>query len=268
MDSLLDHFLENGWIVFDLMDPAPIYSGRKLLEMHLQSLTGKKISLEQYHEFAADDETHFDLQSKMTSYFRSEKIAKNVITKQLPFFKQLVGIDLLVQSNPYLRMARPGKKQDNVGYHRDTFYGGSPYEISVILPFVECDSDMTLKVMPGSHVFPESRFSVASQISSDVVKGSEKHKLGFLYAPKVMDPEIEKDMVSIPLQLGQVLCFSLAIVHGCVINNGSKTRWTSDVRLLNALAPVDLRERPDYYEVCSSSPITCSADSYFRANEE
>src|SRR3990167_1961841 len=265
MREIIDQFFQNGWVMIDLIDSNPVWEARKQLEAYLRQISNRKISLEAYHEIAEDDVFHTQMQIQMTAFFRKEKFARKIIEKQVAFFNQLVGLDLLVQTNPYLRMTRPGKKQDNVGYHRDTFYGGSPYEISVILPFVDCDSKMTLKVMSGSHILSEKLFPVVQE-QSNIAKGSEKHKLGFLYAPKLMDPKIEEKMQPVPLKVGQILMFSLSTVHGCVENKGQRTRWSTDVRVVNALAPVSFKDRPDYYEPLSSSRVTEAAKRYLSEN--
>jgi len=80
-----------------------------------------------------------------------------------------------------------------------------------------------------------------------------------------MDPSIAKDMLAVPLKLGQAIAFSLSTVHGCVVNNGTVTRWSTDIRVMNAFAPVDLSARPDYYEPLSSSVLTAQAQEYFTA---
>lgn len=266
MQEITEHFRQNGWVVIDLLNPNVVHEVREQLEHHLQQLTGHKIPLEQYHRIAEEDSWHTQIQVQMTAFFRKEKFARKILSWQTESFRQLVGLDLLIQLSPYLRMTRPGKPQDNVGYHRDTFYGGSPYELSVIIPFVDCDEKMTLKVMSGSHLFSESLFPVTQLKSDDVMKGSEKHKLGFLYAPKLMDPEIESKMIAVPLRVGQILTFSLATVHGTRFNNSTTTRWSTDVRVVNSLAPVDFSQRPDYYEALCSSVVTESAKQYYDAN--
>lgn len=266
MQDTFSHFLKNGWILIDLPCQDPVWHAREQLQKKLQELTSSNITLEDYHLIAKDDPYHTDIQLQMTNFFRAEKFAKRILSQQTDFFKHFVGLDLLVQKQPYLRMTRPGKPQDNVGYHRDTFYGGSPYELSVLIPYVECDANMTLKVLSGSHLLSEKLFPVEQYISEDVTKGSDKHKLGFLYAPKLMEPSIEEKMEPVPLKIGQVLIFSLAIVHGAVENKGQKTRWSSDVRVVNALAPVDFQNRPDYYEPFHSSPLTEAAKLYIQEN--
>src|SRR5438132_8166557 len=100
-----------------------------------------------------------------------------------------MGPDLDVQSAPYLRIVRPAKAQDNIGYHRDTVYGGSPYELSVFVPFVELAAGAALSVEPGSHLKAERDIPFVRMAISDkvVMKGSLKHTLGFPYAPQVLD---------------------------------------------------------------------------------
>ncbi|MCB1110505.1 MAG: phytanoyl-CoA dioxygenase family protein [Chlamydiia bacterium] len=263
----IEHFSEKGWVVIDFIDPQPVFQARDILQNRLDKLLGKHVPLEDYHTVIVDDEQHTEVQVQMTAFFREQNFGKSIIEKQLPLFKPFLGLDLFVQRNPYLRMARPGKPQDNIGYHRDTFYGGSPYELSVLVPFVDVAAPSALQVMTGSHTLPENHFPTVQIENPDeaVRKGSAKHQLGFLYAPKVMDPSIEKDMLAVPLKLGQAIAFSLSTVHGCIVNQGTATRWSSDIRVMNAFAPVDLSARPDYYQPLSSSAMTAQAQEYLTA---
>lgn len=264
-------FKERGWVVVDMIDPSPIALARETLQKHLHSFLGKKASLEEYHHEAevAEDARHTEIQVEMASFFRKQKFGKKIIEKQIEFFERFIGLDLLVQENPYLRITRPFKKQDNIGYHRDTFYGGSPYELSILIPFVNLDEKGSLKVLTGSHILPESDFPTTKIENPDpsISKGSAKHQLGFLYSPKVMDLSIEGRMQPIPLTIGQALIFSLSVVHGSVENQSKITRWSTDMRVLNPLAPVDLSARPTYYEPLTLSPVTECAQKYYKANE-
>jgi ectoine hydroxylase-related dioxygenase (phytanoyl-CoA dioxygenase family) len=260
------HFIDNGWMVIDFADPGPVCAAREALQRHLAHLLQKNISLEEYHLEAQDDAFHTEIQVRMTQFFREQKWALRIFERQVEFLRRFIGLDILVQANPYLRMARPFKKQDNIGYHRDTFYGGSPYEVSVFIPFVDLEKESSLSVLSGTHVDPESKFPTTPTVDPVVSKGSEKHGLGFLYAPKLMDPSIEEKMRAIPLKVGQALLFSLSTVHGSVENRGATTRWSTDARILHALAPVDLSARPHYYETLELSPVTTCAKLYHARN--
>ncbi len=46
----------------------------------------------------------------------------------------------------YLRIARPGIQSDNIGYHKDTWYGGHPAEVTAWIPLVDVDEKAAIKV--------------------------------------------------------------------------------------------------------------------------
>lgn len=268
MENIVEHFRENGWFILDLIDPSSVYRTRAFLTEKLSELLGRPCPLEDYHLHAENDTVHTQLQIQMTEFFRKEKWGPQIIRDQLPFFQKLLGPDLFVQADPYLRMTRPQKPQDNIGYHRDTFYGGSPYELSVLIPFVDVPKASALKVLSGSHVHSESLYPTEQILDPTTTKGSSKHQLGFLYAPKQMDSSIEEKMEPIPLQIGQALVFSLSTVHGSRVNTGDFARWSTDIRVMHAMAPVDLSARPHYYQPLSDSIVTQKAKEYFYANRE
>ncbi|MCK4934688.1 MAG: phytanoyl-CoA dioxygenase family protein [Simkaniaceae bacterium] len=261
-------FSENGWFVLDLIDPNPAFEVKVALTKKLQSLMGETVTLENYHLSINDDDAHTKIQMEMTQFFRNEKFGLKVIEPQLSFFKEFIGQDLLIQKDPYLRITRPEKPQDNIGYHRDTFYGGSPYEVSVLVPYVDLTAKSSLEVLSGSHTASETLFPTTKIQNTDkkITKGSDIHQLGFLYAPKLMNDSISEKMQGIPLKVGQALIFSLALVHGSTMNRGPSTRFSTDIRILNAFAPVDLSARPNYYETLCHSTVTTAAKQYLEVN--
>lgn len=269
MKEIVEHFRDKGWFVFDFPNPQPAFQTCRFLESELAAFFGKNIPLEEYHLYMQEDEEHTEFQIKMTQAFRENQCGLKILQGQIPFFRDLLGPDIMGQTNPYLRMTRPFKPQDNIGYHRDTFYGGSPYELSVLVPFVDLPAECSLSVLSGSHIHSEELYPTTKIENADtaVRKGTPKHQLGFLYAPKEMDSDVEKKMEAIPLKVGQALVFSLSTVHGSVLNRGTLTRWSSDMRVMNALAPVDLSARPTYYKPLSYSVVTESARRYFYAQE-
>ncbi len=257
------HFVEKGWVVIDFEDKQAIFDIKTSLEHKLSELLGEQTSLEAYNP--QDDEKHSAIQVKMTEHYREQRFGIETIHREASFFQDLVGIDLVAQNNPYLRIARPHKKQDNIGYHRDTFYGGSPYEISVLIPFVDVPKESALGVISGSHIASEEAYPT-QQLTSNITKGSPKHQIGFMYAPKQMEDSVGDSIEPIPLKIGQALAFCLPIVHGCCINLGQTTRWSSDIRIMNAYAPVVMGTRTPQYEVIGRSPITICANQYKEAN--
>lgn len=90
--------------------------------------------LELYHLTVIDDDLNIEIQKDLTQVVIKDGAIRRIIHNELEIFKALVGVDLHIQKYPYLRIARPNKTQDNIGYHRDTHYGSSPYEVSIHIP--------------------------------------------------------------------------------------------------------------------------------------
>lgn len=258
----MKEYLENGWAVFDFPTQAPLLKAKEELETELSRLLGRPTRLEDYQE--EDDERHSQIQIAMTRFFREQEY--DFITPFLPQFREILGPDIVKQTNPFLRIARPGKKQDNIGFHRDSFYGGTAYELSFLVPFVDLGPGNTMSMISGSHVESEEAYPTTMYVSQEVTKGSSKHQLGFMYAPKVMEPSIVERVEPVPLKFGQALVFCLTVVHGCIVNEENVTRWSSDQRLMPTFAPVDMGERQVRYRVVSESPTTKCVRKYEEAN--
>jgi hypothetical protein len=267
-----DPFASDGWLVLDLVKGQ----GSLAFEVRDQLLQWLRLHwiaeldcIENYHLFVDDDERHIAIQHDLTTHYQSAGFGPALIEENLDFFRQLIGPDLHVQKFPYLRLARPGKRQDNIGIHRDTHYGGSPFELSVSIPFTDTGTAGALGVISGSHVLAESAFPVRQTVSPDVSKGSVKHQLGFLYAPKELDDTVRKKVTPVALRPGQALVFSLSLVHGQEVNRSQVTRFQSDARVVSSFAPIQWTRNvhADYYRVLCSSAVADQARRYLSANQ-
>lgn len=186
---------------------------------------------------------------------------------EMTYFHSLLGLDTHIQRVPFLRISRPGIADDNIGLHRDTWYGDTPYEISVWIPFTDTDEGNALRVAPGSHIWSETTHPV-ERFAGSVEKGSLKHSLGFIHGqPKRLESHVAT--VPLPVRVGQMIVFSLALLHGQEINRSTRTRVSMDFRMTNSFAPVQFsRSRdPDYYMSLSASPIAQMAWRYYEAQK-
>lgn len=261
---------ERGWAVLDLPDPVPVLQARDRLLEHLR--TGPLPSLrrlDDYHTQAGDDERHVSILHDLAQYYWSTRLGHAIITANLDLFRGLLGPDLLIQKEPYLRAVRPGVVRDAAPLHRDTYYGASPYELSVLVPFTDVEAAGAMRVLSGSHLEPDSAYPYRQETSEDVRIRSPKHRLGFAYAPRLLDPALMEEAEPVPLKVGQALLFGLSLVHGGGVNQSSRTRFSTDIRVANALAPVS-RSRgvnPEYFIPLSASPITRTAETYLARNQ-
>jgi hypothetical protein len=268
LDALCDSYRTQGWCRVTLPDPAPLHNVRDALEMRLRELTGNPAAaLATYHTFVSDDD-HPRIQWELVNFFWDNDFCVQIGRGQIDFFRAFIGPDLHIQSRPYLRIARPGREDDNIGFHRDTFYGQSPYEVAVHVPLLDLDAESCLKFLPGSHIAPESAFQVVDLGDAAWGRGSQKHEMGFPYAPKAIGGDLST-LVPRPLAFGQVMVFTPAMVHGQDINRGTATRFSFDFRVVNSFAPVKFRT--DFssrgYSILSESAVASVARRYIESCE-
>jgi hypothetical protein len=259
---------QRGWVALDLPNAAPVFSVRDQLLDWLRRRYPDLGSLEQYDGLGLADDSHIELVYALSVFYWEADLARTIIHANMGLFRALIGPDLHIQRYPYVRVVRPGHPSDAVPMHRDTYYGASPYEISVVVPFTEMDHSPALRVISGSHVVADSEFPYSQTTPDDIAIGSLRHQLGFPYAPRLLDPGLKDRAEAVPLRVGQALIFPLSLVHGNSTETGMGTRFSTDIRLVNSWAPVT-RSRgvhADYFVPLCASPITRSARRYSELN--
>lgn len=237
-----EHLEEFGWCVIDL----PFWGNLNNICALIQR--NNPLGYDSWESYEEDSE-HTALQLELTEILRHSRYIGSLFKENGEVFRSLLDKNnsFLYQNHPYLRIARVSKSQDNIGYHKDTMYGGYPEELSVVIPLVDLDEGMALQVLDGSHRIPDEEFRYNKVETTDIKKGDTKNSLGFLYAPKVMDETQLSGIHSVPLNFGQALVFYLSTVHGQVVNTGAKTRWSIDTRIVQKDSGLDFSKRPYKY---------------------
>ena len=259
---------EHGWVAVDLPEPGSVLQARdRLLAFLREKALPGLAALEDYHT-RIDDWRHIEVLHELATFYWEAELGRAIILANLDLFRGLVGPDLHVQRDPYLRAVRPGTPGDAAPLHRDTYYGSSPYEVSVLVPFTEMTAESAIRVISGSHVAADSAYPYSQHVSPDVTIRSPKHRLGFPYAPRLLDPTLAERAEPVPLTVGQALVFGLSLVHGHGVSRGRQTRFSSDIRVVNSLAPVSWSRgvREDFYVPLCSSAVSRSARRYLAAN--
>ena len=146
---------ERGWAAVDLPDASVVLRTRDWLLAQLRETLPDLPRLEDYHSAVANDARHFAVFDDIANRFWQARLGCAIVAQNLDLFRRLLGPDLLVQQYPYLRIVRPGQADDAVPLHRDTYYGASPYEVSVVVPFTDMGPDCAVRAVSGSHVEPD-----------------------------------------------------------------------------------------------------------------
>lgn len=265
--EILDLYENQGFCVVNFDNVSPLKNTQSLLNKKLKNLINDDdVSLDNYHEFITD-ENHENIQWELSNFFWDQNFCKLIAFEQINLLQQFIGYDILIQERPFLRIARPNKESDNIGFHRDTAYGQSPFEVAVHVPLIELDINSCLKFLPNSHTEPELKYKTKKVENNNVVKGSKKHEMGHPYAPKNLIIEEEK-MSPQPLKLGQAVIFPPSTMHGQEINLGKKTRFSYDFRIVSPFAPINIRK--DFssrgYTELNKSVVTKVAEEYEKSN--
>lgn len=271
METAAAEIIERGWVVLDLPNPTPVFAVRTQLLEWLRRRFPDLSSLSTYHLLGLPDDRHIELLYKLLTFYWEADLARTIIGANIEFFRGLVGSDLHIQRYPYIRVVRAGHPSDAAPMHRDTYYGASPYEVSVVIPFTEMDdATAALRVISGSHLAPDSDYPYTQTMRDDIVIGSPKHRLGFPYAPRLLDPALQDRAQAVPLKVGQAIIFPLSLVHGSLSEDRtSATRFSTDIRLANSWAPVSWSRgvHPNYFVPLCASPVTAVARRYLEANQ-
>ena len=259
---------DRGWAVIDLPDPQPVLWARDRLVARLREALPGLMDLGSYHAMVEDDRHLATLFDVATDYWESGA-GPAIVAANLDFFRRLLGPDLHVQRRPYLRCVRPGRPEDAAPLHRDTYYGASAYEVSAVVPFADMTEEDAIRAIPGSHVEPDAAYPYRQLPADQTLIGSPRHRLGYPYAPRLLDPSLAARAEPVSVRLGQAMIFGLSLVHGGGVNRGTGTRFSTDIRVVNTLAPVQHSRGVDaqYFVPLCSSPVGRSAARYQAANQ-
>lgn len=223
----------------------------------------KNINFENYHKHISD-QYHPIIQWELAKYFRENKLHLICFKDLEHLLQKYFGQSILIQKNPFLRIARPFKKEDNIGYHKDTMYGQSPFEMSVHIPFTTLGKKSCLRFAKYSHLINEKKIKFIAE-TSNIKKNSRQHKLGKPYMAKKIIANTYKEK-PLPLKYGEFVFFSPAVIHGQEINlDKNKTRFSFDTRVTSKFFPIKFKKNnhnSSYIEY-SKSDVEILAKKYF-----
>lgn len=261
----IEKFKQQGYFTYSFDNLKYLQEIKDTCERIARESFGEKFtSLENYHDIELTNEQHDEFQFAVFTQLNNDKKHRCFVQDNLDFFTSIFGQDLDVQTNLYLRIARPGMFTDNIGIHRDTDYGNSAYELSLSLPLVDQVEGCGLNIIPQSHLFPERDLEQFNR--EDVVRGTPKNKMGFLYAPKKMLGLDESQLRCISLPFGSGLGFTLGLIHGQKANQTNMTRWAIDFRIKNSFHPLTKNLKKGYYTRLITSALGELGETYYEVN--
>ena len=157
----------------------------------------------------------------------------------------------LVQSNVYLRAARPIKQQESeyIGWHRESFYGsGMEKAYNIWIPIRGVNEMNTLQFIPCTQSVPTDDMDIVSIEDPFTNRYSAGHKLGFLYSPKIIKSGIDfKTAAKLNVPEGCFACFPAELIHGSAANKSDVIRFSIDIRIIGKTDFEECESKPYHY---------------------
>jgi len=259
-------YAENGFCEGKFADATSVHQMIECCLSFLHTHSIQVTCLSEYHKQVKDEHQHRELHYELCQYLRKKRFHESLLLANPSVFTSIVGNDVDVQIEPYLRITRPGVYEDNIGLHRDTMYGNSAFEVSCIIPLVDFKLGGAVSVLRDSQNLGPLSIKVVDHES--ISKGSKQNQIGFLYSTKHID-EIDRSLLHTPLlKVQQFMMFSLGMIHGQEVNTSSITRWSLDFRFRSSYAPVNESLKQGYYRTLLSSPASQIGRQYYQANPD
>ena len=174
-------------------------------------------------------------QNAMNQINGSDLIAKSIFEELRQFVD---ASEVLIQSNLYLRAARPASSspEESIGWHRESFYGPEmAAAVNVWIPLRGVTARNTIRYIPGSSQIPDEAIKTLAEPSKYTERFSDGHRIGFLYSPKKIVEGVDLSYHRpLPVNTGQAAIFDGSLVHGAAVNHTERIRFSIDFRAIAA----------------------------------
>ena len=164
------------------------------------------------------------------SYFRFARKA----------LERIVGNELVMQRRLNLSIQMPGDESSLLPVHADVWDGDSPFEVVVWMPLVDCYLTKSMFLLG-----PEATERHVSTLDRFEGKSAED-----------LFHAVEPDLQWLDIAYGEVLIFSLTLLHGNRVNREMATRWSMNCRFKSLFSPFADKRMGEFFEPISIRPAT------------
>ena len=204
---------------------------------HMRQIVLQSFPSEAKTYCAMDTDVYRELVHETQARLSAEDFMRRIAGEIRPQLDDyLEGDSFLVQTNLYLRAARPfiAQQTETIDWHRETFYGANMEKaINVWTPVAGVDASNTLRFIPLSQRIPDEELLVETQQDAVTQRYSTGHKIGFVYAPKRIVSGV--DLAQEQPMLVPDFCSSIFpgnLIHGAGTNRSSQIRFSVDMRII------------------------------------
>lgn len=238
-------YLEQGYLIAEVEDYAALEKIQNFVASTAAQYLGQKVDdLEQFlneaHELISP-KTLNPMRLHVIEAMNSEtwiRTAYYSLAKRL--LSNIVGNELAMQLRLNLSIQLPNDSSSLLPVHADVWSGDSAFEVVLWLPLVACYDTKSMFLLP-----PEPAQNLNDRFSEFQTKSSEE-----------IFKHIEKQLVWMKLEYGQILLFNQNLPHGNRINKESETRWSMNCRFKSIFSPYGDKKLGEFFEPITIRPAT------------
>lgn len=190
------------------------------------------VSLDNAHQVIDFNESN-DLRLFIMNFLftTSNAFLKNYFMASKGIVYALCGNELAIQKRPGISVNLPNNYNDVLPIHADTWNGVSPFELNILIPFVNCTDSMSLYILErDKYIARLEDMPGLLTLSSDE-----------------MFNKLRQDLTWIPIEYGKVLAFDQSLPHGYSLNRETKTHWSFNCRFKGLHTPYWDKRLGEYF---------------------
>ncbi len=214
-----------GYKVFDFLSPDKMDILVQDITNTIKNIVAKEninvdnFSLEQYHHYVEDDQTHFNVAKQTRDLYEKDfRFAMQDLYKLIGKHGEieLTSYNEEIQEDVHIivRINRPHSSDYNPP-HKDIYGAEIKSFLNVWIPIAGVNENSTLPIAPSSHLLNESK--ILRTFEGGIVDGKKYRVVAIAKwddCHKLTRAEVKK---------GQCLIFTPYLIHGCGYNNQDDT---------------------------------------------
>ena len=235
LDLKISHeYEEQGYII---QDADPVYlelMNKELISSFhdfTKTISSEKISLKNAHQVIQHDASNDLRLHIMQQLSKTNEFNKNYYFAAKKIIHILCGNELAMQKRPGISINLPNNRNDVLPIHADTWNGVSPYELNILIPFVDCIDSMCLYILKKDKYISRLKDSKGLlRLTSDELFN-----------------ELREDLTWIPIKYGKILAFDQSLPHGYSLNAELFSHWSMNCRFKGLHTPYWDKKLGEYF---------------------
>lgn len=236
-------FIKNGYLKIKLDNKKFFHIDKKLRDILKKKLNFKDVNLEKFHTNISINKLNNIRLYVFKKINEDKKFRENLYYSAKKNIDEMVGNELCC-SDINLSIQLPKDTSSLLEMHSDFFSGESLFQINLWVPFVNVKKTQSMFIID-----PINSLKILKKIKHD---------------PKIDFNKIHKHYKNklkwISLKKGEAILFSPNCLHGNVINQEKKTRWSINIRYKNIFSPEikvkNEKKIGSYYNLLNPKAVT------------